>query len=132
MNKTSNQKKQIFTGDPIALFLPPGTLDFFEIEGHEILPSPEMFGETYVIKLVEKNIKPSVPAGHDADRLRFKGYSMKTLSDFPVRGRKFYLSIRRRKWQIEGVPGVIMRDITIEQEGVKLTSDFAFFFEGED
>lgn len=132
MKNSSKQKKQVFTGNPLALFLPPGTLDFFDIEGHEVLPSPEMFGETYVIKLIEKNIKPTVPREHDATKLRFKGYSLKSLSDFPVRGRKFYLSIRRRKWQIEGVPGTIMREITVEQDGVKLTKDFAFFFEGED
>lgn len=130
--KSPKQKKLVFTGNPMELFLPPGTLDFFDIEGHEVLPSPDMFGETYVIKLIEKNIKPTVPEGHDADRLRFKGYSLKSLSDFPIRGRKSYLSIKRRKWQIEGVPGTIMRDITVEQKGVKLAKDFAFFFEGED
>lgn len=115
-----------------SLFLPPSTLEYFDCDDYKIIPSDEPFGETYILRLTEKNIFPVLPEEYANKPLRFKGYTEKKINDFPIRGRKVVLHLRQRKWTIDGVPGTVMRELTVEHDGVKLTKDFAFFFEKED
>ena len=124
----SKQKKT----DVLELFFPPGMLEEFEISDYSIKESPEAFGEIYTIELTEKSIVPRLPAGYENRPVRQKGFTCKEILDFPIRGRKAVLLIRRRKWKVEGYPGILMKEIELTDEGVKLSREFAFFFEGND
>jgi len=119
----------------IGFFLPPGTLDYFNIESIEVEEGKEKylgkygFDDRYTVVFVEKDILPNHPALYKGKHLRTKGYSEKTIEDFPIRGRKTRLRFRRRKWKVSGEEGIIQRKIEITAEGVKYTKEFAFFFE---
>ena len=110
-------------------FLPPGTLEDFIVTDFTEEAGKEEFDEIYYIELTEKEYKPTI---FENANVRQKGYSEKRIMDFPVRGRKTVLIYRRRKWEIEGQAGIYMRPLEINAEGVKLSSDFAFFFTEED
>jgi len=118
----------------IGYFLPPGTLEYFNIKDFQIEEGKEKymgiygFDDQYKIILEEKQILPNHPSIYKGKHLRTKGYSEKVIEDFPIRGRKTSLIFRRRKWQVEGEEGIIMRSIEISAEGVKYTKEFSFFF----
>ena len=124
--------KNLKAEELVVHFLPEGLLDDFELTNFDILESPEAFGETYTIELTEKNIVPLMPEEQAGVHIRQKGFSTRRVLDFPIRGRKTILQLRRRKWQISGSPGIYMRSISVTAHGVKLSKEFAFFFEGED
>lgn len=114
----------------LAKFMfPPGTLDYFDFEDIQVEEGTAPFSEVYTVYLVEKNILPELSPDKKDRELRFKGYQKTTLADFPLRGRKVFLSIKRRKWMIKGEPKVFMRELVIDSQGVQLSKDFAFFFE---
>ena len=119
----------------LGYFLPPGTLDYFDIESFEVIEGKEKymglygFDDHYQLILVEKQVLPDHPNIHSGKHLRTKGYSKKTIEDFPIRGRKTSLIFKRRKWQVEGSGEIIMREIDISTEGVKYTKEYSFFFE---
>lgn len=119
----------------LGYFLPPGTLDYFEVENFEVKEGDEKymglygFDDHYKVSLVEKQVLPDHPNIHNGKHLRTKGYSKKVIEDFPIRGRKTSLIFKRRKWQVEGSSEIIMRKIEISIEGVKYTKEFSFFFE---
>lgn len=121
-----------------ALFLPPDTQKYFDFETVEVKEGPTKymgkygFDDEYTLVLVEKEILPDHPNIYKGKQLRTKGYSDIILEDFPLRGRKTKLLFRRRKWQIEGEPGIIQRKFEISTKGVRYTEDFAFFFEARD
>jgi len=121
--------------DFLALFLPSDTLKYFEIERMEVKEGKTKymgkygFDDHYTIVLKEKeeiNLPKSLKA---KGKLRTKGYSEKTIEDFPIRGRKTTLLFKRRKYQIEGDTKIYQLDFNISVEGVKYTEEFAFFFE---
>jgi hypothetical protein len=118
----------------IGMFLPPETLKYFDIEDIEVKEGKEKylgkygFDDEYTIILKEKEILPGYPNKYQNKKLRTKGYSEKTLEDFPIRGRKTRLRFRIRKWEIEGEKGIVQRKLDIAAEGVKYTGEFAFFF----
>lgn len=104
------------------LFLPSGLLSNFNYE--ETIKGNKHY--TFVFK--EKNIKPAVSESNK--KLRFKGYQPITLEDYPIRGRKVSLLLRRRIWQIEGESGTIVRNIELQFPNTQLEKEFAIFFEG--
>ncbi len=106
----------------LEIFLPVGLLSQFYYE--ETIKGNKHY--TFVFK--EKNIKPVVSESNK--KLRFKGYKPITLEDYPVRGRKVSLLLKRRIWQIEGESGTILRHIELQFPNTKLEKEFALFFEG--
>lgn len=122
----------------IGMFLPPDTLNYFDVETIEVKEGKEKylgkygFDDEYTIVLLEKQILPNHPSIYKNKKLRTKGYSAISLEDFPVRGRKTTLLFRIRKWQIEGQEGIIQRKLDISAEGVRYSGEFAFFFEEAD
>ena len=118
-----------------ALFLPPKTLEYFDMSDYEIKEGKEKymgiygFDDEYTLVLVEKEKLPEDPKLYQNKKLRTKGYSDITLDDFPIRGRKTKLRFRIRKWQVEGEPGIIQRKLEVSAEGVRYTGEFGFFFE---
>lgn len=119
----------------LGYFLPPGSLDYFEIKDFTIEEGEEKyiglygFDDHYKIILEEKQVLPNHPSIHNGLHLRTKGYQDKVIEDFPIRGRKTSLIFRRRKWQVEGEKTIVMREIEISTKGVKYTKEFSFFFE---
>jgi hypothetical protein len=99
----------------LALFLPEGVLDHFDITNGAVQ------GETLVLTLVEKNQPPPHPG-----TLTFKGYQDMDVSDFPIRGKRGVLHVRRRYWQKEDGT-TVMNAHALTFPGTKLEKTFADF-----
>jgi hypothetical protein len=52
------------------------------------------------------------------------------LQDFPLRGRKVYLNVRRRRWYLVDTSTYVHRDWTLVATGTRMTQEFASFLKG--
>lgn len=127
--KKRDKMEKIF--ELIELFLPEGILEYFEYEGYERKSKEESkpYGELTII-LVEKNVVPKLPVKYQDRKIRQKGFKEIRVDDFPVRGKKVKLLLRRRVWQIEGVEELYKKEILTTYPGTKLEKDFASFLKG--
>jgi hypothetical protein len=50
-----------------------------------------------------------------------------TLQDFPIRGHKVFLHVRRRRWLNTKTGKVVFRDWSEVAEGTRMTSEFSAF-----
>ena len=75
------------------LLLPEGTLDYFDL-----VDVKESVNEV-VIYLEEKNIVPEKYTDQDIESKGF--YAPVIVQDFPLRGKKVFLNIRRRRWLLK-------------------------------
>ena len=106
----------------VSLLLPEGLLDYFDIT--EATTAKEELS----IYLEEKNIPP---ADYTTDQLQSKGFHDQIkVEDFPIRGKKAYLYIRRRRWEVKSDGRIISRDWRIVQSGTRMTREFAAFLKG--
>lgn len=102
-----------------SLLFPEGLLDYFEIK------SVDKQKEHYIFHLDEKNIAPQ---GYSQNDLESKGfYNEASVSDFPIRGNRCTLRLRRRKWLYRPGGNTIKRDWSIVAKGTRITSEFATF-----
>ena len=101
------------------LLLPEGTLDYFDL-----IDVKESVSEV-VIYLEEKNVVPEKYVGQDTESKGF--YAPVVVQDFPLRGKKVYLNIRRRRWILRSSNEYISRDWRMVADGTRLTQDFASF-----
>lgn len=108
-------------------FLPDGILKFFDVSDFSITASDIPFGEVYSVTLTEKSLLPALPDGVVASKYRFKGFKSMNIEDFPIRGRKVVLTLKIRKYQIQGSTKIFSNSYNINPDSVKLTTDFAFF-----
>lgn len=107
----------------LALFLPAGTLEWFEIvEGTHT-------GDGIKLVLEEKNVPPLLPE-HEGKQVHSKGFYDITITDFPIRGKRTSLVFRRRRWSVEGVRELLKRDIQLCAPGTQLETEFASFLKG--
>ena len=100
------------------LLLPEGTLDYFDL-----VDVKESVNEV-VIYLEEKNIVPEKYTDQDTESKGF--YDPVIVQDFPLRGKKVFLNIRRLlllKTHNES----ISRNWRMVAEGTRMTQDFASF-----
>jgi hypothetical protein len=103
-------------------FLPEGLEGFFDIE------SFEKSDQHFRIVLVEKNIVPGdLPEEYRGKNVINSVLNSLTVDDFPVRGRKGELILKRRSWKFEGVDAMLTRKIEPCAEGTKLGKEFASF-----
>ena len=101
------------------LLLPEGTLDYFDL-----VDVKESVNEV-VIYLEEKNI---VPEKYTDQNIESKGfYDPVIVQDFPLRGKKVFLNIRRRRWLLNKHNEYISRNWRMVAEGTRMTQDFASF-----
>ncbi|WP_422663668.1 ISAon1 family transposase N-terminal region protein [Sphingobacterium sp. UBA6645] len=49
------------------------------------------------------------------------------MSDFPIRGQKVTLHIRRRRWTVLDTGDIITRDWNLVREGARMTTEFGLF-----
>jgi hypothetical protein len=106
------------------LLLPKGLLDYFDVvfvdESANVL----------VLHLDEKNIVPEEYAG---SKIISKGFFLPCdIDDFPVRGKRFILHVRRRRWLNIDTGTPVMRNWELSMKGTRLTEEFASFLKGTD
>jgi hypothetical protein len=106
----------------VSLLLPEGILDYFDIvntvNGREGLS----------IYLAERNVPP---VGYKTEDLESKGFLPEIcVQDFPIRSRKAFLCIKRRRWEVKSSGEIISRDWKLVQSGTRMTKEFAAFLKG--
>lgn len=101
------------------LLLPEGTLDYFAL-----VDVKESVNEV-IIYLEEKNIVPEKYSGQDTESKGF--YDPVIVQDFPLRGKKVFLNIRRRRWILKKSNEYICRNWRMVADGTRMTQDFASF-----
>lgn len=80
------------------------------------------------IYLDEKNIAPD---GYRSEDVESKGFHAEIrVQDFPIRGKKAFLCIRRRRWEVRSSKEIISRDWKLVQTGTRMTKEFAAFLKG--
>jgi hypothetical protein len=106
----------------VGLLLPEGILDYFEL----VTVAQSQTGLD--IYLEEKNI---APAGYENQRLESKGFLPEiSIQDFPIRGHKVALRIKRRRWEVLESKTIITRDWNLVQKGARMTTEFGTFLKG--
>ena len=101
------------------LLLPEGTLDYFDL-----VDVKESVNEV-VFYLEEKNMVPEKYTDQDTENKGF--YDPVIVQDFPLRGKKVFLNIRRRRWLLNKHNEYISRNWRMVAEGTRMTQDFASF-----
>ena len=103
----------------LKLFLPDFILEHFEIKG--VIEEPE----TFHIELEELNAPPVEWSGK---KVQSKGFFPQiVIQDFPIRGRKVFYHIKRRRWLDTEDSKVIYRNWVLVEKGTRMTGDFAAF-----
>jgi len=115
--------------DLFQYILPTKLLDHFIVTKVEELPDKAGKDMDIYLDLEEKNI---LPEGYDSSKYESKGFfSVKTIQDFPLRGKALYLRIKRRRWRNkENKNEIIYNDYSLIAKGVKLTQELADFLKG--
>jgi hypothetical protein len=69
-----------------------------------------------------------VPAEYSSSRLSSKGFFEEvTIQDFPIRGYRVYLHVKRRRWLNEDTNQVVFRNWDVIAKGTRITKEFAAF-----
>ena len=105
---------------PIIQFLLPE----FILENFELTTIDRQEG-VFHIHLTEKNTDER---DSERENLLSKGFfSPITVQDFPLRGHKVFLHIKRRRWLNTQTGKVVYRDWTQVEKGTRMTGEFAAF-----
>lgn len=106
----------------VKLLLPQGILEFFELTNVTQLPTG------LNIFLEEKNI---APIEYKDQKLESKGFLPEiSIQDFPIRGQKVALLIKRRRWEVKETGAIITRDWELVRKGARMTTEFGTFLKG--
>jgi len=113
-------KKQLETHlELLKLFLPEILVEHFD------LMRSKTEGETLHLYFEEQN-KP--PVEHTSKLLISKGFHDEiTVQDFPLRGKKVFLHIKRRRWTEKQTNLIVQRDWNLVSKGSRMTEEFADF-----
>ena len=107
------------TASLLKLFLPDFILEHFDFKG--IIVDEETFN----IELEELNNPPSE---WDGIKVNSNGFLPEiVVQDFPIRGHKVFLHIRRRRWLNMETSKAIYRNWTLVAKGTRMTGEFAAF-----
>ena len=80
------------------------------------------------IYLEEKNISPLNYQKHE---LESKGFLPEVrIQDFPIRGQKVALCVKRRRWTVLSTEKIITRDWDLVIKGTRMTTEFGLFLKG--
>lgn len=106
----------------ISLLLPAGILDYLD------LVKVDQRAEGLNLYLEEKNISPKE---YEKQQLESKGFLPEvSIQDFPIRGQKVALWVKRRRWVVLASGAIITRDWDVVQKGARMTTEFALFLKG--
>ncbi len=107
----------------VRLILPEGILEYFELTDVRESENGQLN-----IHLKEKNVPPM---GYEKSQLESKGLLPETaIQDFPIRGHKVALCIRRRRWEVKQTREIITRDWNLVRKGARMTTEFGTFLKG--
>lgn len=113
--------------DLLWAMLPKGLKAFFDITGFE------KDEDRFRIVLTEKNKVPAdLPEEYLGKKIINTTMDNFFLDDFPIRGRKGEILLKRRSWKFEGVKPLLRRDISLCAPGTKLEREFAAFLKEMD
>ena len=102
--------------------LPDGLEPYFDFERYE---KTEKY---FRITLVEKNVLPKeMPEKYRNKRVVNTILKAGIFDDFPIRGLKGEIVLKRRMWKFEDVEEMLKRDIDICAPGTKIEKKFADF-----
>jgi len=103
----------------VEYLLPDFILSYFE------LARVENSSGVLHVYLEEKNYETSDPARQD---LQSKGFLPEiTIQDFPIRDKRVFLHIKRRRWLNTRIGKVEQRDWQEVAEGTRMTKEFSAF-----
>jgi hypothetical protein len=103
----------------VELLLPEFILEHFALKG--VRKEEDIFH----LDLEEVNAPPEDLM---SERLLSKGFFPTiTVQDFPIRGHKVFMHIKRRRWLNQRTGKVVYRDWTVVATGTRTTSEFAVF-----
>jgi hypothetical protein len=108
-----------FSTDLLSLFLPQVLVDYFKLVKHgkegELL---HLYFEEHI----------DVPKEFSDLKLHSKGFHKQiTIQDFPLRGHRVYLPIKRRRWLDIQTHKVVERDWNLVAQGTRITTEFSDF-----
>ena len=104
--------------------LPEGILDYFDCMSARVIEN------VITIRLQEKDWVPEIPEEYRGKKVTSKGFKDFSVEDFPVRGKKVKLLVRRRVWKVEGMKDLLKREIPVTFPNTKLQKEFAIFLKG--
>lgn len=106
----------------VKLLLPQGILEFFELTNVTQLPTGVN------IYLEEKNL---IPVEYKDQKLESKGFLPEvSILDFPIRGQRVNLCVKRRRWEVKNTGAIITRDWELVRKGARMTTEFGLFLKG--
>lgn len=106
----------------VRLLLPQGILDFFALTN---VTQTDIGLQLF---LEEKNI---IPSEYQEQKLESKGFLPEIMvQDFPIRGQKVNLHIKRRRWEVKDTGEIITRDWKLVSKGARITTEFGDFLKG--
>ncbi|MGZ3887997.1 MAG: ISAon1 family transposase N-terminal region protein [Flavisolibacter sp.] len=109
----------------MAAFLPEGVLDYFNIT------QVQKDSKGFYIHLEEKNHLPKELQDQKDLVYHAKGfYPQVGIQDFPIRGQKVMLLVKRRRWENQTTKDIVSRDWNLVQKGTRITAEFAAFLKG--
>ena len=115
-------KNKMLMEEVFWAMLPKGLDSFFELEDYEKTPNK------FRLVLKEKNVIPcDLPEKYKGKRVIDTTLNSLIIDDFPIRGRKGELVLKRRSWKFEGIDEWLKQDIRLCAEGTKLEKEFADF-----
>jgi hypothetical protein len=105
--------------DLLKLLFPTQIVEYFDL-----IKVEEVDG-TLNFHLEELNLAPS---GYLQEQLESKGFLPEIrVQDFPIRGKKVYLHILRRRWRVISSGETISRDWGLVAKGSRMTQEFGLF-----
>ena len=103
------------------MILPESICEYFEL----IRLNKDDQKEVMDLYLQETN---TIPIEFTGSRLTSKGFFDEvTIQDFPIRGYKVFLHVKRRRWLNEDTGQVVYRNWDVIAKGTRITKDFAAF-----
>ncbi len=99
--------------------LPEGILEYFDLT--EV-------GNSDGVVLIRLEEKADLPEGYRGGQLYSKGFLPESrIHDFPIRGKKVLLCVKRRRWEDVDTGEVVQRDWELVRKGTRMTTEFALF-----
>jgi hypothetical protein len=116
----NNSPDMEITKEVFELMFPKGLFEWFEVaEGRSD-------NQNAYLTLTEKDLPPLTDENKDKKILARKFHEL-TITDFPLRGKRTLITLRRRYWKLEGQSEYLKRDLPLSFPGTQLEKEFADF-----
>ena len=112
----------------LALFLPEGLLEYFEIVSYEKDNSgKKIYNQQLTLLLQEKDTIPEEYKGYQYKSCGFM--EARCVDDYPIRNMLVKLKVKRRRWEvvIDGKKKKVSRDWEVIARGTRMSEEYAAF-----